>query len=509
MYASAHGRRILNAVGDHQQRWRPERHRGQTGPSEIEWRHEVDVITIEIEQIERQILGAERRRDIALRELNNHQREIEHSIEVQNFLRDKFTNEELYLFLAQETSALYRQAYEIALTTARQAERAFNYERGHTSRSFVPDDPWDDLHEGLLAGEGLQLAIRQMEKAYLDESCREYELTKHISLRLSCPVAFLALRSTGYCEIELPEWLFDLDYPGHYMRRIKNVTLSIPCVLGTYTGLHCRLTLLSSTTRVDPRLGASAMLRRSLRLRDRRTVLLLRSAAKRLRAAARRPTDRPRLRRDRGDRHLQRRQRLRPVRAELPRRALPALRVRGRGQPLEDQTAARDELLRLRLARDVVMHLNHTAREGGEVLRAAAAGMPAAGCPVTGAGSSTCARCRTHGMSCGDQAATTAARTGCRSALATTRCSRSSPPGACGGSKGCRSSSRLRALSPARTTCCGFTLEPTTATTIATATATATGSTFTASPATSTPACTGRGGSRRPTAGPARHGRLV
>jgi hypothetical protein len=48
--------------------------------------------------------------------------------------------------------------------------------------------------------------------------------------------------------------MFDLDYPGHYMRRIKNVTMTIPCVVGPYTGVHCRLNLLSSKTRVDPRL---------------------------------------------------------------------------------------------------------------------------------------------------------------------------------------------------------------------------------------------------------------
>jgi len=94
-----------------------------------------------------------------------------------------------------------------------------------------------------------------MEKAYYDENCREYELTKHISLRLHIPEAFLQLKLTGYCEIDIPEWMFDLDYPGHYMRRIKNVTLTIPCVVGPYTGVHCRLTLLSSSTRVDPRLN--------------------------------------------------------------------------------------------------------------------------------------------------------------------------------------------------------------------------------------------------------------
>ena len=58
--------------------------------------------------------------------------------------------------------------YELALHAARQAERAFNFERGYTTRTFMPCDAWDKLHEGLLAGERLQLALRTMEKAYLD-----------------------------------------------------------------------------------------------------------------------------------------------------------------------------------------------------------------------------------------------------------------------------------------------------------------------------------------------------
>ncbi|KAF5433465.1 hypothetical protein C5S36_06290, partial [Candidatus Methanophagaceae archaeon] len=221
---------------------------------EDEWEHQRDVLTIEIEQIERQILAAERRRDIALRELNNHQQQIENAAEVQDFLRDKFTNHALYLWMQQETAAIYYQMYEMALHFARQAQRAFNFERGYTTRQFIPAEIWDNLHEGLLAGERLQLAIRHIEQAYYCENVREYELSKHVSLRSHFPMAFLQLQLTGYCEIEIPEWMFDLDYPGHYMRRIKNVTMTIPCVVGPYTGVHCRLTLLSSKTRVDPRL---------------------------------------------------------------------------------------------------------------------------------------------------------------------------------------------------------------------------------------------------------------
>ena len=43
---------------------------------------------------------------------------------------------------------------------ARQAERAFNYERGYTARKFIGCENWDNLHEGLLAGERLDSTLR-------------------------------------------------------------------------------------------------------------------------------------------------------------------------------------------------------------------------------------------------------------------------------------------------------------------------------------------------------------
>jgi len=40
-----------------------------------------------------------------------------------------------------------------------------------------------------------------------------------------------------------------MDYPGHYMRRLKSVALSIPCVVGRYTTVNCTLTQLYSRVR--------------------------------------------------------------------------------------------------------------------------------------------------------------------------------------------------------------------------------------------------------------------
>ena len=223
-----------------------------------DWVQQVAVLDIQIEQVELQILGAERRRHQALRELDIQQRQIEQATEVLDILRDKFTNHAAYLFFQKHVADLYYQAYELALREARQAERAFNYERGYTARKFIGCENWDNLHEGLLAGERLQLDLARMEKEYCDLNRREYELTKHISMRLQFPREFLRLKVTGRCEIDIAEWMFDLDYPGQYMRRIKNITLTIPCVSGPYNEVHCRLTLLRSATRVDPHLTPPA-----------------------------------------------------------------------------------------------------------------------------------------------------------------------------------------------------------------------------------------------------------
>jgi hypothetical protein len=113
---------------------------------------------------------------------------------------------------------------------------------------------WDSLRKGLLAGERLQLDLRRLEVAYIDQNRRDYELTKHISLALLDPFALHLLRTTGKCIVTLPEWLFDRDHPGHYMRRIKSVSLTLPAVVGPYTSVNCRLTLQSSAVRVSPTL---------------------------------------------------------------------------------------------------------------------------------------------------------------------------------------------------------------------------------------------------------------
>jgi hypothetical protein len=108
-----------------------------------EWNHQVQTLTIDVERIELQKAGAQRQRDMALMNLNLYRRQMEQSVEILNFLRDKFTAPNLYLYLQKETADLYWRMYELALHWTRQAQRSFNLERGHTTRRFLPECAWN------------------------------------------------------------------------------------------------------------------------------------------------------------------------------------------------------------------------------------------------------------------------------------------------------------------------------------------------------------------------------
>jgi hypothetical protein len=205
----------------------------------------------EIKNIDKQILTQQIRINIANQEIINQQKQIDNAQEVEEFLRNKYTNEELYSWMEGEARTLYYQVYTLAYDLARKAEKVFRFERGLSSSNFIQFGYWDAGRDGLLAGERLFLGLKQLEAAYQEKRGYDYEVTKHVSLRQINPLALLQFRETGVCEFALPEVLFDMDHPGHYLRRIKSVALTVPCVVGPYTNLNCTLRLLENKFRIN------------------------------------------------------------------------------------------------------------------------------------------------------------------------------------------------------------------------------------------------------------------
>ena len=216
-----------------------------------DWDFQKDLAVKEIEQLEKSIAAAELRIAIAKKELDNHLLQIENAKATEEFMRSKYTNEELYQWQVGQISDVYFQSYKLAYDLAKRAERCFRFELGLQESNYIKFGYWDSLKKGLLSGEKLQYDLRRLETAYLEQNHREFELTKHISLALLDPLALVQLRETGRCFINLPEEIFDLDYPGHYFRRIKSVSLTLPCVVGPYTTVSCTLRLLKNSIRIN------------------------------------------------------------------------------------------------------------------------------------------------------------------------------------------------------------------------------------------------------------------
>jgi hypothetical protein len=201
-------------------------------------------------QLEKQIEAARIRYLIAQKELENQELQIEQAQSVDEYMRSKYTNQQLHDWMLKQLATIYFQSYQLAYDMAKRAEKSFQFELGKSDTSFIQFGYWDSLKKGLLAGEKLVNDIHRMETAYLDQHKRELEITKHISLSQFMPLNLVALKETGTCTLVLPEWLFDMDYPGHYRRRIKSVSITIPCVVGPYTNVNCTLSLTNNAIRL-------------------------------------------------------------------------------------------------------------------------------------------------------------------------------------------------------------------------------------------------------------------
>jgi hypothetical protein len=216
-----------------------------------DWKFQADSALKELTQLDKQINAAAIRIAISEKELSNHDLQIDNSKETEEFMRSKYTNQELYDWMIGQISTVYFQSYQLAYDLAKKAEICYRYELGISNTSFIQFGYWDSLKKGLLSGDKLQYDLRRMDTSYLEHNKRDFELTKHISVALLDPVALMNLRANGKCTVTIPETLFDFDYSGHYFRRIKTVSLSIPCVAGPYITINCTLRLKWHATRIN------------------------------------------------------------------------------------------------------------------------------------------------------------------------------------------------------------------------------------------------------------------
>lgn len=178
-----------------------------------------------------------------------------HAGDVVEFLELKFTNSELYDWMADIHEGIYAYFLQQATSMAKLAEQQLAFERQLVPPQYIQSDYWQAPHGGLLGGRdgegddrrGLTGSARLLEDIYrLDQYAfetdeRRQRLTKTLSLAQLAPFEFEQFRQTGVFTFATPMELFDRDHPGHYLRLIDRVTLGVIALVPPTEGVKATL----------------------------------------------------------------------------------------------------------------------------------------------------------------------------------------------------------------------------------------------------------------------------
>ncbi|SFN74059.1 Tc toxin subunit A [Xenorhabdus japonica] len=193
---------------------------------EIEYKQaqsEINIIEMQLKEQELLIKSAQ----TALREAQAQQATAR---ELYEFMTTGFLIVPTYQWLMGRLAALYAPAYDAVLSMCLTAERSWRYEVGDYQRQgFIKTTAWNDSYRGLLAGESLQLDLLQMESAWLQRNERHLNIKKTISLSdlLSGNELKNQIVNKKAVSFNLDSKLFDNNYPGHYLRQVKQISVSI------------------------------------------------------------------------------------------------------------------------------------------------------------------------------------------------------------------------------------------------------------------------------------------
>jgi hypothetical protein len=130
---------------------------------------------------------------------------------VEDFLRTKYTNTELYTWLESQTKNLYQQSYNLAYDLAKRAETAFQFERPQNANTeYIRMGYWTNARDGLLAGEQLFLGLKRLEAAY-----------QGALLFFHCLIIIRVSKLLSLLQNAMPSFLFlspilSCNHPSHY-----------------------------------------------------------------------------------------------------------------------------------------------------------------------------------------------------------------------------------------------------------------------------------------------------
>jgi hypothetical protein len=180
--------------------------------------------------------------------------QMQHASATIAFLTTKFLNVDLYEWMSDILENVYRFLLQQATAMARLAENQLAFERQEPPQGLVQQDYWTARlitqglassspdRKGLTGAERLLQDTVQLDQYAFLTDRRKLQITKTIPLATLVPLEFQKFRETGFITFNTPMELFDRDFPGHYLRLIKQVRVSVIALVPPAQGIHATLT---------------------------------------------------------------------------------------------------------------------------------------------------------------------------------------------------------------------------------------------------------------------------
>ncbi|WP_369991711.1 Tc toxin subunit A-related protein [Pseudomonas xanthosomatis] len=195
-------------------------------------------------------------------------RAFSHAEQLHTFYCNRASSEALYGWLRAQALSWHRTLFGMACELCYSTEACWQYETGNFAQPIIRPVAWDDSRHGLNAGGSLKLELQRLEAESLLRNERHLEIRKTVSLQALLEQGLVsdhsgnvlddwqalrqALLEHGELSFRLTETVFNKDYPGHYLRRLHSVALTLPALLGPYQNVRAMLTQTASRLLVKP-----------------------------------------------------------------------------------------------------------------------------------------------------------------------------------------------------------------------------------------------------------------
>ncbi|WP_256666907.1 neuraminidase-like domain-containing protein [Pseudomonas sp. SJZ080] len=237
--------------------------------------HAHDQAKLELKQINSQLAVYEEQHKATGLQLGQAQTALEQARATHEFLlsNNRFSKSQTYNWLNSKFASFYYTAYTTAQSLCQAAEACWQYEMGNYGQTFIQPGAWNSSYRGLGAGEELKTSLQQMHREYLQNNKRELEIRKTVSLKnlkakhqgsvinkeWGGEGGFHEQLKAGSCTFELTQEMFDDDYQGqgHFMRRIRSISVSLPNVRGPHEDICAILEQTWSKVEMSATVGAT------------------------------------------------------------------------------------------------------------------------------------------------------------------------------------------------------------------------------------------------------------